>query len=605
MDGDERPELADDATHGPRDIGYAAAGRLQDDHGHRARGVVLALVAVIGLGVVLSALTDNSNGLALLLGDASRTFTPSGTNDELDPAPTTIPPVGFLGFPLPERPIPISAGWLRWLDPKTGGFQGDAVPTDLADPTLTFAAANGAVVQVCSTFEPPGDFVVLNVAICAFNADGTQRARLSPLTLRADPLPLMTLEADLVAPVDGFVASSPIQLDATVSRDGRWLWVARSVHLAGAWHVSLDRVDLAELSVASSREIRVIPVGRSGLSHPSAEGWLVSVSATVRPVIRASPDGSRLSLTITETPVPGTAVGLLQQERLELDGSLSQTLPIDIVFPVGSASDLACDASRAAWATSRHFLTMCSHPEPNGDIQPFVRIENPDDMTRDVAVGPLIPAGDQTLDDSSWLLDVHRGVLYRWSYLHHTFTVLDVATRAGTTAKFESGGRRLTGADWPALDPADGLLAWSGLEGGRVPNSATLRLAGSADGTVLYAFGWVPITGTDGRSFLGSSVWVIDPRTTDLLGRWDAPGPIDQLALAPRGIPFKSAFTLIEFVTPKPAPGTGAAFAAWTTQIWFVDDRTGTPLEVLGEIRGPGYASPTLLPPAVASFPGF
>ena len=553
--------------------------------------MVVALAAVVGLGVLLAAFRNDGSSLAPLLGDLSPTPT-APPSDLIDPSalPTALPRLGILGAPLPERPIPMLAGWLRWLDPRTGEFQGDPLPADLADQTLTFADAAGNVVQVCTTQATRGGSLVVSVDICAYDADGRQRTHVPVTALRPDPLPRL----------DGEVGGAPFAIDADVDRRGRWLWIASSVHLPDGWDVSVHRVDLAAMTPAGSRQLRFIPT-TAPPAGPLDRKWHVANSSTVRPVVRASPDGSRLSVTITEMLAPGVSVGLLQQERMTFDASLESSLPLDVVFAVGTPSDIACDASRAGWATDHHYLTLCRFSETNGDVQPFVRIESPLYLTRDVAIGPLIPAADQTVDDSAWLLDANRGVLHRWSFLHHTITTFDVETRAGTTVALDLSGPPPQTGDWPRSVPGSGPMVWTSLDGGAVASSSALRLAGSADGTVLYALGIVPVD-YGGFVQLGSTVAVIDARTDRLVARWDSPGPADQLALAPGGGP------LIEFATPRlpqASPTRRGPVLDWTTQAWFVDQRTGTPLEVLGELHGPGATIPVLLPPVVAAFAGF
>ena len=576
--------------HRAWDDGYRANGQIQGGQDRRTSLVVVALVAVVGLGVLLAALRNDGSSLAPLLGDLSPTMTPAPQASDFPPGPTTLPRLGILGAPLPERPIPMMAGWLQWLDPRTGEFGGDPQPSDLADQMLTFADAVGDVVQVCTTQATRGGSQIVSVDICAYDADGRQRTHFPVAALRPEPMPLH----------DGQVIGASFAIDATVDRSGRWLWVATSAHLPVGWDVSVHRIDLAAHTPAGSRQLRVIPTSTRSAAGLPAGDWRVADTSTVRPVVRASPDGSRLSVTITEMLASGVPVGLLQQERVEFDGSLEPSSPLDVVFPVGTPSDLACDASRAGWATDHHYLTLCRHSESNGDIQPFVRIEIPLYLTRDVAIGPAIPAADQTLDDSSWLLDAQRGVLHRWSSLHHTMTSFDVENRAGTTVALDLFGPPPQTGAWPMTAPGSGPLVWASLDGGAVPGWSSVRLVGSADGTILYALGLVPVD--YGVVRLGSTIAVINARTDQLMARWDNPGPADQLGLAPGGGP------LVEFLTPRlpqSSPTQRGPILDWTTQAWFVDQRTGAPLEVLGELRGPGATIPVLLQPVVAGFAGF
>lgn len=578
----------DDAPGVGRDDGYRATGRLGDTQRGRTRLVGIALVAVVGIGVVLGALGNDASSLGPVLGDLDPTPTIDADATRYIPPPTEIPRVGILGSPLPERPFPMNAGWLRWLDPRTGMFQGDAQPPDRTDPTLTFADAEGHVVQVCTARGSRVDSLIVSVDVCMFDQDGSLRTRF--------PVAMLRPERQALAGGLGLVVEAPFAIDATVSRDGRWLWIVDAVHVGASWEVTIHRVDLAAASPAGSRRIRVIPQGAAPSTRPSAEGWLVSADRQIRPVVRASPDGSRLAVTMTEVSIDGAPIDLLNQERVELDASLDPATTIDVAFPAGAAGDLACQPNRSAWATNRHYVTICFHGEPAGGVQPFVRIENPLDMTRDVAIGPVIAAADLTQDDSSWLLDARLGVLYRWSYVHRSFTRFDVATRAGTTVNIDPYGSATSGDPWPAPARTGGELAWATFSGGAAPGIDALSLSGSADGSVLYALGRVPVRQA-GVDRFDATIWAIDAATGHALERWTAPGPIDQLAQAPHGGP------LIGLVSPTGQFGPGPA-VDWRTAMWFIDPRSGAPLEVLGDVRGPGFGSPTLIPPSVAAFAG-
>ncbi len=89
---------------------------------------------------------------------------------------------------------------------------------------------------------------------------------------------------------------------------------------------------------------------------------MASPSTSIWPVVRASPNGSQLSVTLTAITSLTSETGLIQQERLVLDSALDPTSPIMVALPVGRASDLACDPSSAAFATERHYLSICGHP---------------------------------------------------------------------------------------------------------------------------------------------------------------------------------------------------------------------------------------------------
>ena len=582
VDRHERTEGAEtDLDRLPPDTGYRARARLGQTGVRRVRIVIAAIVMVIGAGIAFSIGGSEEASPSASPGSVVGTSSPRPSASRVTPTPAPLPALAILGSPPPTRPVPLSAGWLRWLDPVTGDLGGDAGPAGGGESTLTFVDSGGRAVQLCTSTEVDGASFTTDVSLCAFDERGTEVGR--------DPI--ATLTSVLLVVTTDAPALRPVQLDATVSRDGRWLWFVSAVRGAAAWTVDLWRVDLRTRTLDGSREARLIPITRAGQDLLTPDGWLVRPSTSIWPVVRASPNGSQLSVTLTASSPNDTPSSLLQQERLVLDSELVPAWPITVAFPIGRASDLACDPSWAAWATERHYLSICGHPEPNGGFQPFVRIENPDDMTRDVAVGPLIPADAPTTRNSSWLLDGRRGMLYRWIPTSRTLAKLHITTRAGTTVILDPEPGP-AGADWPAQSADDGLMAWSHLATASDQGPGGHQLTGSADGRVLYVLGLADAPASD-----RDLVWLLDAESLSVIDRWDPPGPVDQIALAPGGGP------LIEIAPP--VPGSPDSALEFTTALWFVDQTTGDPLEVLGQLPGPGGAWPILIQPSVQALAGF
>lgn len=548
-------------------------------------------MAIVGSGIAFSVFEskvrppDGAEASATLPSTAPTDLPPT-------PPPTAIPGLAILDQPAPVVPVPMNAGWLRWLDPVNGTFSGAAEPPGPGDPALTFVDARGRAMQICvqETSDLPERSV--QVLVCPYDEHGNA-AGLYGLATYLLPVTVVT---------DGSGAEhSAVQMDATISRDGTWLWLVSAVRTPTEWTVDLRRVDLTTRLVVGTRVLRRIPVGTAGIDAPSADGWLVDDRAVIEPVVRVSPGGSRASVTLTaiRTSPRGS---LLQQERLVLDAGLTPASPVTEASPVGAASDLACESRRAAWASERHYLSLCQHLEPDGSVQPFVRIENPDDITRDVAIGPTESPLTGTADDSSWLLDAQRGVLYRWAQGGPTLSTLDVSTRDGSTTVFDPEGViDFGGIEIPAGGFGDGgQIPWTQLAtaGGA---GAGLELAGRSDGRYVYAAARFPLPGQVGPApdFQPRSVvWVIDTARNAVVERWFALGPIDQIALAPGG------GSLLELATPPQATGDGLA-SDWIAPLWFLDPVTSNPLEVIGQLRGPGNSPPALLSPFVGTLAGF
>jgi hypothetical protein len=510
----------------------------------------------------------------------------------LGQGPTPVPALAVLGQPAPTRPVPMIAGWLRWLDPRTGALMGDAEPPDVGAPSLTFVDTAGEAIQVCVPPAQYGPDLAVEVRLCPFRDHGTAR----------DQITVATFHTPLFFPAfDRRVGIVPLQLDATISRDGKWLWLA-SADLVNdhTWVVEVRRVDLANGAEIVTRRIREIPVREFGLQRPSPDGWIVESGWILRPVIRASPDGTKLSLTVTATD-PTAATALLHQERVVFPSSLDPLAAIEIAFPVDRPSDLACDPSRAGWAGQRQYLTLCSHRESDGSLQPFTRIESADEVTHDVSMGTAIPDSAASFDDSSWILNARTGRLYRWAPDTLQLSTLDVVSRAGTTVilapDIEPGAGGIE--TLPGGVTADGRLDWTQLAPAG-SSAAGLQLAGSGDGRYLYVTARPTAAGVGGRPVVSprSVVWVIEAATNRLLGRADAPAEIDQIALAPGGGP------LLQMLTPVLRDGSGLT-TDWAAPVWFVDPTSGKTLEVVGQVRGPGALPGALVEPLVGTLAGF
>ncbi len=585
---DSPPRDPTPRARSPREHGYRADARLRQASGNRTRGVVAALAAVIAVGLAFSILKPD---------EVDRVPDPTnlagGAHDSaLGPGATPVPALAVLGQPAPTRPVPVIAGWLRWLDPRTGAFMGDAEPPNAGAASMTFVDVAGEAIQVCVPPAQSGPDFAVQVRLCPFRDHGTAR----------DQVTVATFHTPLFFPAfDRQEGIIPLQLDATVSRDGKWLWLASAALVNDyAWAVEVRRVDLARGGKITTRLIREIPVRKFGLQQPSPDGWLVESGWLLRPVVRASPDGTELSLTVTAAN-PTAATGLLHQERVVVASSLDPLAPIEVASPVGRPSDLACDPTRAGWAGPRHYLTLCSHRASDGSRQPFARIESPDDLTRDVTVGAPIPKSAAGFDDSSWLLSARTGRLYRWAPDTLQLSTLDVATRHGTTVGLvpdvEPGAGPIQ--TLPGGVNADGQLDWTQLAPAG-SSAAGLQLVGSGDGRYLYATARPPATGSGGQRLTPprSVVWALEAATARVLGRADAPGEIDQVALGPGGGP------LLQMLTPvlREGPGRGTD---WVAPVWFVDPATGQTLEVVGQVRGPGALPGALLEPMVGTLAGF
>ena len=391
------------------------------------------------------------------------------------------------------------------------------------------------------------------------------------------------------------VEGPPVQVDAAISPDGAHLWIAHAVLGEAAWEIGIDRIDLATMSVDAARVVDSIPVPASAddgvIGTPG--GWVMHANSRVRVTIRVSPDGSRLA--VLESVLTDLDLGPdglpFQQGRLVVESKLGADAPVVAVSAHDAFSD-ACDSELSGWATDRHFVTICNRPEGNG-VQPFVRIEDTGDQTREVTVGPSVGT-----NDSEWLLDSRQGVLYRWSTLAHVFSRLDVSS--GTMATLALEGARMGVGDvgiWPAGRARDGS-PWAPLTGPDVFVRPP-RMVGSEDGTLIYALGYrsVPDALRDDR-IASTGIWVLDAARTELVAHWAPTALYHEIGYAP------GWERLITLALPG-VDGDGGQ-ADWRTSLRFHDARTGSVTELLGDVQETsGFVPAILAPNAPGGIAGF
>ncbi|MBA3877650.1 MAG: hypothetical protein C0498_12125 [Anaerolinea sp.] len=543
---------------------------IRPDHGYRVGARISVgdvgrtrLAGAIAIGIVLIGIAFAAVGSLL----------PQVPELPVAPVPsrsvaTPLPAIALLRPPAPTRLLPVFAGGLRWLDPSNGTTSGDIYTAPRGGLLVD---AEGRALCVCLEIPWSEDRLIARVTLRRYSSGGEEIARVA----------LYELET-----TERGAYGEPIQVEPAIAPDGRYLWIARAVRDARAWKIGLDRVDLASLEVDSSIELDPIPVPSPNddtvLVSPN-RGWITHRRSTVRMSLRVSPDGSRLSvlLSLTSDPRLGMLLPAYQLERLVVASDLAAgTLP-EVAVPVYDATLDPCDSELSGWATNRLFITICSRPEGDG-VQPFVRIEDPGDLTRDVTVGP--PVGT---NDSEWLLDTSRGALYRWSSLAHVFTRLQVATRSMATLaidRLQVGTGDL--APWPAA--AGGESPWTTLADADLLRPA--RMVGSRDGTLIYALGFRSVADEMRDDRIASTgIWVLDAERTVPIARWAPAALYDQIGFMPGW----------ERLVTVALPGIDADGdpAGWSTSMWLQDARSGDIVEILGNVTQTRGFDPILLAP--------
>ena len=546
------------------DQGYKVGARISVGDAGRTRMAGSIAIGIILTGLVLSAIGP----LIPSLPEIPIAPVPSGSSA------TPLPGVAVFDPPGTTRFVPVSAGGLRWLDPADGTMSADAY-TSPRDGVFVDSLGHGLC--VCLEIPWSDGAQVTRVTLLRYSPAGNEVARATVAELQA---------------VDRRVQGATIQVDAAISPDGSHLWIVHAVLGETAWEIGVDRVDVATMAVDASRVVDSIPVpppGDDGVLA-TAGGWKTHARSAVRAAIRVAPDGSKLAIIETVFSAPsghpadpdgGESLPAFQEQRLVVDGTLGSEP--EVASPARDASADTCDPEHSAWATDRLFVTICSRSEGAG-VQPYVRIENPTDLARDLMVGP--PVGTP---ETEWLLDSRHGVLYRWSPLAHVFARLDVANR--TTATLALDPTQVASGDigiWPGGGPRAGS-PWAPLMGPNVFLGPP-RMVGSQDGTLIYALGYRSVADPFRDDRIASTgIWVLDTERAELVARWAPAALYAQIGYAP------DWERLITIALPG-ADGDGNA-TDWRTSLRFHDARTGHITELLGDVQEESGFVPAIVAP--------
>lgn len=547
------------------DDGYRVGARIVLAAAGPSRLVGLVAVAVILAGVGFAA-------LGRPLPEASERPAASIPTRAVG---TPLPGLAILRVPAPTRPVPVYAGGLRWLDPADGSISGDPYS---APRSGMFVDADGRALCVCLEIPWMQDEAVTRIMIRRYGPDGLEIASAEVRELRS------------VADVLG----QSIMVEAAIAPDGRSLWVVHTVRGAHAWEIGLDRIDLATLNVDGSLALDPIPVPEAGtheILDPTVHGWVTDANAVVRASVRVSPDNARLAVIESVDSDPGTDPRLpkYQEARLTVPADLGAGAHVTV--PAHDATDDECFSDFSAWATNELFITICSRPAGQG-VQPYVRIADPGGAIRNVVIGP--PARAQ---DTDWLLDSAHGAIYRWSRTDHVFSRLLVATEDTRTLEIDPSR---VGEGELAAPPGAGTSEppWAPLTGAdsgfRPPT-----MAGSADGTLIYALGQRRIVdGAHDDRLASTGIWVIDAEQAALVAHWSPTAVYAQIGFAP-------GWGSIVTVALPGTDGNGDP-ADWAPSLRFHDPGSGMISEVVGNVEeSTGFVPILAVPTAWRGIAGF
>jgi hypothetical protein len=445
--------------------------------------------------------------------------------------PTALPVVALGSGPPLGAPVPLVDRTVTLLDPATGLRSVDQFAP--GPDGEVFLDPAGRLVCVCveaSTGGPPAEVAV-------------RIGRLDPATGSRGLGPrAIELRADPGARPGG--RDSTTRIGAALSPDGR------RVHLAvvrldrGRWVLEHHVLDVTGGRLLASTPLAAYPVrpeegpaielishrGPSAAAVTGASATTTAASTTAerivdRPVVRVTPDGAlaRIALTTREAS-DGPARDWPAHDdawAIELDGD---GLPLT---PVAIGSQRLGPGALCTWegfATPDRYVRYCETTFVTSPTHASLVIESPAGLdVHHVSLSFLrAPGWDAPL------VDVASGRIFVWSPSRHVAVRVDAVTGASQSVELAAiADRPSTGGPMlPRPDLADVPPSWRWL--GTSEDRAGSSIAGSADGSLLFAIGGVAADGrSSGRSIAGSSstgsssgIWVLDADSLAVIERW-------------------------------------------------------------------------------------
>lgn len=524
----------------PLDRGYWAGAHVDAGGGQRARRIALTVTSILIVAFALAAL------------DPVVSLPPLPFDDDLSPSGeprTLVSPLPALqrddAF-APGQPLPLLAGGLRWLDPLTGRLSGTPYEGFRGAP---FVMADGAVLCVC--LDRPWTQSGAIVRVSLVRETGPNEPTTS--------IQVLELQTNVDEPFGDAIVVEP-----AISPDDSTVYLATIVREVDGVGARVFAVD------AASGEIG----GKADVPLPAGEG------GPVLPIVRVSPDGRGLLLTVWSTTIGQDPREAWAPHAFAI--SVGPNDPSDIGPPV-AVEPLSPQTSGPfcfgeAYVATGTYGALCDWTGAN---PPRLSLQVKD--ARDFRRSFSMPATLTSALDVQ--VDAEGGRVFVWSFERRAIARLDVASGEVTSRAYGFGDSVASISPteprpYPVTDPVRWVNMRSASEafGGH-------KLLGSPDGLVLFAIGG----GSKGLADLPAStgVWVIDADTLDLVDVWAPAAYYHDIALTFDG----------EYVVALGLSGVNEAGASapWPPSITYHRAQNGRVVELIGSIDGLAGWTPVLL----------
>ncbi len=532
-------------TDGRRDQGFSVTPqRIGGDAGRPARRgrwtrrIGVALVAIAGLAIVAvgwfgpridqrPSLDTSFFATPVPLSTPSPRSTPSSTGI---PGPTDLPRLTRpAGSTISGTLIYLDEAAMRGVD-LTSGAAIEGPPTGMGRDAVIADPNDSGWTCVCFADGLVDGYALVDVRLVQIGSDLA--------TLGSTPI------GHLVGPRPSADGSQVISTDVDLSDDHRHGVLAWATRGTAGWKVTIEPLDVVGGNTGAAVELGTVAPPVPGPSvAPSAAALIdpafVQDQYFDGPHVRVDPTGRVAFVwgTIQESRADGGTDlrAVAWRVALAADGSVGEARNA----PELAATQPLCGT--VGFAAADRLAWLCPHFPDATSAEVTWTVGGLDLEGR--SIGEMRLADYTSCCFTDPIFDTANGVIYLWAATDLVAARIDIHRLTGEVVRFDPAAQAAPGgpAEGGTLPPV-----W------RMPGSVSGRygagqIAGSADGSAIYALGFAPQVTSDRGMPPSLGVFVIDRSTLALLRRWAPAADYTGIAVLRDGLVYASGSPSVNF----------------------------------------------------------
>jgi len=463
-------------------------------------GASLAIVAAAVIGPRLEQRPNfDVSFFATPVPDATPTPTPTPTPFGT-PGPTPLPAVARATDRTIAGRIGIWTDAFRVLDLESSGTLPPGAAAVPGQDAVVPAPDGDGWICVCMMDRQPYPNSERDVQVVRISAAGQELSRGTAVTLHG------------VVDPNG---SSGIQTDVELAADGRSGLLAIGTRSDTGWDFSIAKLDLVEGTVGKPTRLGRQALPLPGASNaPTASPLPGATPTTVYtdvygPVVRLSPDGQlAFAWTTMQQYTENEQLSMTTFGwRVQVEGS-----GIAAVDPTPALAGIPPYCNGIGFIREDRFVSACPVYDANATGTPPWRVIELDR-------GGTVVAQKDVATTQNWfsepLFDRANGVIWLWDPTGQDLTRVDTTTLATVSKHYDHlvdqapGVAPLPGGPPAWIRPVSSVGRYSQTE-----------MTGAPDGSRIYAIGYGQQQGDRSQGPPSYGIFVIDPKTLALVGRW-------------------------------------------------------------------------------------